>query len=147
MEPQGTSNNRTNLNSDPAQTPASASSAPLHHISTTHAPAPQLSPFHTARLTGQGEESEGRGLASSHNSADDKLNQHNSADHKLDQHEAPLTEQLQSRSIKNHNELYLHPTKRSTQFTSSTMLLILSLTSSFSSIIFQLSLLTQIQKL
>ena len=81
MEPQGTANNRTKLNSTPAQAPASA---PLPHIP-THAPAPQLPPnrpFHTDAHTEQGEESEGRA------SSDEK-----------DQHLTPLTEQLQSRSV------------------------------------------------
>lgn len=126
VEPQWTANNRTKLNSASAQTPASAH-APASAQIPTHAPAPQLPPSHPALVdipfqTEQGEESEGRGSDSAGGSASTNYNSasagYNSAsagydsasasagydsagdsEHITGQHLAPLTEQLQSRSV------------------------------------------------
>ena len=125
VEPQGTASNRTKLNSAPAQTPASASAhahAPASAQIPTHAPAPQLPPSHPALVniplqttghTEQGEESEGRGSAGSSasagsNSASAGYNSAGDSEHITGQHQAPLTEQLQSRSVeKNSLQIFL----------------------------------------
>ena len=108
VEPQWTANNRTKLNSAPAQTPASAH-VPASAQIPTHAPAPQLPPSHPALVnipfqTEQGEESEGRGSAggsasAGYDSASAGYNSAGDSGHITGQHLAPLTEQLQSRSV------------------------------------------------